>query len=620
MTNQGGSFPYPVTGINTGYDSTTQRWPPRKEIETFFKDDPKQGILFILATDELCRRPMNHTLSYFQLGGIHGLPQLPWPRATGPGSGFYCTHGNLYFITWHRVYMLCYEQALHDIIMKYVNPNTPDSQTPIPKPQREDWRRSAETWRLPYWDFALRRDYNNNGACIPRICMIDGDPLKAPSASGGIPPLPGPTLPPVNNNPFYAFKYPLNQGETLAQYGIVNIRGLPLGIQERTVRHAPPYTGDSITTQAWTKGISDINNLKTTFWSATAGWRADLLSCLTDTDRFNQFSMGDATSDAEQVPNLEGIHGAIHVYTGGAAVSRNGNMSSVPCAGLDPIFFLYHAGIDRLAALWQAGHPSRSDPNNWLPRELDGQPLHPFLDATGKSYWISRNTRDVNNLGYRYEDTKDIRDYQSLVAVSNRLYGSTTSGGLRGPGGGPDIPLLAPDYVFSVTYEPQEIGPFRLFIYLLVGGTEYSLGDIVNFVAPPGIGCENCEENERNHKTTTDSTIMTEELKDLYRKHILTSFETDYIEEYLAKHLTWKLVSIDSNQDLDLSVLPSLKCAVTKREHKLREGFDPDEGAGRGPGGGTLPPKEFSGAVPLRGITSGKPSGLGEGEDLHEKA
>ena len=98
------------------------------------------------------------------------------------------------------------------IMMDWVGPDSPNS--PIPKEQRGDWKVAAETWRLPYWDFALRRSYNKNNACVPQQALIDGDPLSPLTMDVGLPTLQYP------DNPLYAYKYRLPAGKTLKDYGI----------------------------------------------------------------------------------------------------------------------------------------------------------------------------------------------------------------------------------------------------------------------------------------------------------------------------------------------------------------------------------------------------------------
>lgn len=604
MSAQGPPQPYKITGVQTG--KTTQgTWPPRKEFDEFLKDK-KQAVLFFLALGRICQRSLDNTLSYFQLGGIHGLPRLPWPRrATNAGNGSYCVHGDPTFVTWHRVYLLAYEQAMHDAIMELMN----DSNSVIPK--TPEWKLAADTWRLPYWDFALRRSYNSNMACVPEAAMIDGDPLDATARSQSDL---GFTLKSITDNPLYAYRYPLPPGQNLSQYGIVNTGGLPLTIQQRTVRHAPRYTGDPQTTKIWTEGISNVNSLKSTFSSRTFNWRADLVSLLRNTTTFSQFVMGN--TPGVFVPDLNNIHGSVHIATGGG--SSNGNMAQVPCAGFDPIFFIYHAGIDRLAYMWQCGHPDT--PNNWLTTAQDNVPLVPFRNADG-AFFTSKDVRSLDKWGYSYTVPTAITNYDSLVKVAFQLYGDVGGGGSRGPVEGvPSFPLLTPDYVFSCSFPSNAIGPFVLRAYVEVEGKRHEVGEIVNFVAPLDAKCDNCNDHRDAGHTLISSTYITPELKRLSEQGHVPSFDKEVLEPFLAERLGWSLYSLeDTDKELDIpGTVPSMKIAVTRRDKELREGFeDPEDGVGRGPDeGGFVPPTKVVDVVPVRGITTGKPGGLGEGEDL----
>jgi len=51
-------------------------------------------------------------VSYFQIGGIHSLPNEAWNGVVGLGSGGYCTHGTVLFPTWHRTYLSLYEVSI----------------------------------------------------------------------------------------------------------------------------------------------------------------------------------------------------------------------------------------------------------------------------------------------------------------------------------------------------------------------------------------------------------------------------------------------------------------------------------------------------------------------------
>jgi len=76
------------------------------------------------------------------------------------------------------------------------------------------WKTAAETWRLPYWDFALRRPNNHvNGkdyCCLPDFALKEMFQSSAPEAN--------------NQNPWYAYTYPGKQS------GLPNMPGMPVSI------------------------------------------------------------------------------------------------------------------------------------------------------------------------------------------------------------------------------------------------------------------------------------------------------------------------------------------------------------------------------------------------------
>ena len=51
-------------------------------------------------------------ISFFRLGGIHGMPYKAWDGVGGEDpaqEAGYCTHGSVLFPTWHRPYIALYE-------------------------------------------------------------------------------------------------------------------------------------------------------------------------------------------------------------------------------------------------------------------------------------------------------------------------------------------------------------------------------------------------------------------------------------------------------------------------------------------------------------------------------
>jgi tyrosinase len=105
-------------------------------------------------------------------------------------------------------------------------------------------------------------------------------------------------------------------------------------------------------------------------------------------------------------------HNVAHVYVGGMFMKDKtliwGSMASVDTSPNDPVFFLHHANVDRLWALWEERHG-----NTYL---ADGQgysgwsrqsEMHPFREHLGNA-WVSQHgvtpgdMLDMRELGYEY--------------------------------------------------------------------------------------------------------------------------------------------------------------------------------------------------------------------------
>lgn len=96
-----------------------------------------------------------------------------------------------------------------------------------------------------------------------------------------------------------------------------------------------------------------------------------------------------AASFASFQSQVNGVHGAVHVRTGG-------DMQSVPSAAFDPIFYLHHANIDRLWAQWQVTHPGA------LPASEATSQLEPFNRPFSTQWRTGADVESTDALGYRY--------------------------------------------------------------------------------------------------------------------------------------------------------------------------------------------------------------------------
>jgi tyrosinase len=105
-------------------------------------------------------------------------------------------------------------------------------------------------------------------------------------------------------------------------------------------------------------------------------------------------------------------HDLVHVYTGGSSPDGTipGLMSVPALAGLDPIFYLHHANIDRLWAVWNAApvNPPNLNPTDpkWLngPAAAGGRKF--VMPRPDGSQWVytPQQMTSLAQLDYTYDD------------------------------------------------------------------------------------------------------------------------------------------------------------------------------------------------------------------------
>lgn len=165
-----------------------------------------------------------------------------------------------------------------------------------------------------------------------------------------------------------------------------------------------------------------------------------LYNLFSNYDNYTIFSNEGWAADTSQWDSLEALHDNVHAMLGGT----DGHMTIVPFSAFDPLFFLHHAMVDRILALWQVFHP-----DSWVTPEVtsvnsyttsEGQvlnsssPLTPFFVSSNGTFWDSDMLRDPTNLGYTYAELSnagiDLSNQSSVLSgqaqvasVINQLYG-----------------------------------------------------------------------------------------------------------------------------------------------------------------------------------------------------
>jgi tyrosinase len=380
----------------------------RKDILDLDDEEKDRLIRAFLA---LQKAPEAGVDRYFEIASLHGQPF----RGPGYGNsawwGGYCHHGNVLFLTWHRAYILYFENALQEI---------------------------DKDVTLPYWN-QMRDD--DTGAVVPKIFTDKEYTFKT-----------GPDKDKAVKNPLYSYRLTKGFADKVSRPDVDY--GKPKGYE--TVRY--PFSGlvgpndirKANIHNKRTKKFTDVqitqylnDNLRD--WlngrERVPGMRAKYRECL-ETKAYTVFSNktsaakwnDDHADTSNLVVSLETPHDAIHNAIGGQDMPDNlifdgssGDMGQSDTASFDPIFYFHHCFMDKVFWAWQEKHadgiPSGVDgvtidegypgtspvdhqgptpglaPESWLSMQT---PLHPFKE--GDKFWTSEVIAKRSDLPYKYDN------------------------------------------------------------------------------------------------------------------------------------------------------------------------------------------------------------------------
>ena len=135
---------------------------------------------------------------------------------------------------------------------------------------------------------------------------------------------------------------------------------------------------------------------------------------------FATFSCSSPGGRSNVANNVESIHNSIHNSVGG-----DGHMQYPEVAAFDPMFWLHHANVDRILALWQVLNPDQwivPTMNTYgshyeLPGTIDSSssPLAPFHSDNGTTMFDSDDIRSTSRFGYTYPELSDGNMDQSML-------------------------------------------------------------------------------------------------------------------------------------------------------------------------------------------------------------
>ncbi|QIW98152.1 hypothetical protein AMS68_003670 [Peltaster fructicola] len=373
---------------------------PRLEIRQMYWNRPNQYTLLLLALQKFQSMSESDKLSYYQIAGIHGVPRVDWDgvgECSGCSSDGYCPHDSVLFPAWHRVYVALFEQQFLSIVNDIANSWTGDGADVI--------RSAASQMRWPYWDWAAapKPGYNN----FPALMSMKYVSVTSDSGTQTI------------INPLFRYSFQDNSG--LVYYPFVSN-------WKYTYRY--PNTNDASAVSQTSSLVSAFNNIRSSLQDQV--WQ--LFSTCTD---YLHFSNDDAGSSSTSCSNsLEGIHNTVHTTTGGVPSSSvsAGHMTYLSTAAFDPVFWLHHANVDRIFALWQTINPgsyggSQTAPHStWtIPsgsQQDENSPLTPMHKDTSGNFYTTNDVRDWTVFKYTYPEFSNSDGSASAIkGYVSALYG-----------------------------------------------------------------------------------------------------------------------------------------------------------------------------------------------------
>ncbi|KAF2831707.1 Di-copper centre-containing protein [Ophiobolus disseminans] len=513
-----------VTGV--GWRDANGNVPVRREVRDLQANFPEQWSLYLLALSALQWADQSDSRSYYALASIHGRPYRTWENVPGLegriGTASYCPHGNILFMGWHRPYLALFEEEVYKQVQAYAAEARGDS--------AERWRSAANSFRIPYWDWAK----SNDGSSVPE--SFTQERIEVTRASGGRHTI---------WNPLYAFYFhPLIPADFESKWSHLN------------------------STQRWP--TSDGSDSRSNQGRMAEVYGAQRRNLHDHVDRaFRQSSINRFANTVEEA------HGWIHGVVGGGWEGNGtykGHMWPLEYSAFDPLFMLHHTNVDRLLAMYQAAHPDIyfTAENIGLTGNvflLDNTnvdantELLPFRKASG-GFWTMNDARNTTTLGYAYPETTrvgqmSVAEHTDAVKASiAQLYGSSARGMLAAqPVTASGRLVLAgdgkfTDWAIDTKAMSNDLPPSFVVRFSLVGDFSsdqtFDVGSWVKLTHSSHEGSMD-KRAATIQKTYEGSVSLTAALIDQVAAGKLESLDSKDVVPFLKDKLTWKVLTGEGN-------------------------------------------------------------------------
>lgn len=228
------------------------------------------------------------------------------------------------------------------------------------------------------------------------------------------------------NNPLYQYNFPFDMS---AEGRFPSVEGAELLLNlTHTVKHYNQSLQDS-----------DLGGVAMQFAANSYAILQSMYQLFVRNVTWTSFAKYTSESDLD----LEGLHGRIHNQLGGTLRLQNGSglaighMTMTQFSAYDPSFWLHHANVDRVTAIWQVLYddvylePTFNEDGTYYqsPNTTDTleTPLAPFHSGVGDRMWNAATARRISTFGYTYPELLETganeSSFKAIVREKiNRLY------------------------------------------------------------------------------------------------------------------------------------------------------------------------------------------------------
>ncbi|KAF1930387.1 Di-copper centre-containing protein [Didymella exigua CBS 183.55] len=546
---------YPVLGVPGQGINTTA---PRLEIRELQRN-PDLFNVYLLGLQRWQNTSQDDKFSYFQIAGIHGRPFISWDGVAGrsqPPEGYkegYCHHSSNLFPTWHRPFLALVEEWIF-ISARTVIAEFPEGEF------KARMTAALPALRLPFWDAAAVPPVGTGSyPCDVQRATIEVEiPDGTRSAKTTIP------------NPLYSYTFHPMPGKEL--FGKLPWTHWPTTLRYPTSRWADAQSQNSMIASQLDLNLGNLRQRTYQMMAMQKNYH---------NISNNMVSLGGV------LDSLESVHDTIHNTVGS---SGPGHMTNAAYSAFDPVFWLLHANIDRMTAVWQALNPDswvtkHSNPTATFTSEAgayadENTPLHPFHRSKAGDFWTSANVRDHTIFGYTYPELVGLSADDTLVMRVNRLYGNDATSQFSWKLGDP-LPSTSPNKGYAYNdrrsiqiSSPQENSPcqyqyfanirvrksgseggYKIFVFLgptdaATAGSSYDAtvwmrnGSFVGFTGFQSMGYAG-DVILTAPGDANGVVAMTNALEDRLRAGDLSSLDEGTVGRYLHEHMSWRITTAD---------------------------------------------------------------------------